>query len=463
MTARQRLYPLLPKLYNRTASDTETGLIDKVTLKLSGAELLVHQRNDLRAYLELISNSPTGLFRRGQGPAQNTLEIRDGWHLSGSIRFTKGWGSRVGENFRYKAELHLNPSRFLAHNPDKIYQNSTVTVDDLRLNVTEANRLKELSLDGQDNFLSEQQYISIERDGGFLEFFRVYVQTIRRLVDEELNFPLLDALSVSTIQTQGAGSSLDWDVVRANDFRECQIVHSEIYWERWSTDALGTVRDIERIVGPTVRRIIRMVFQVSSSIELGVRPRNRELNSLSFTVDTGRRGVELLVYAKAWTRVRLELKYKGSLRRHLTNKPPLGDQANWDGYVGDMIAAALEDGQRRIRPFFDELHRVDDGERFGVAQLLDAFRQVIDACEGDQTIAAEVLTIIMQTDGITYPYGPRRSGVEATERDTKLRAAIKVLVQRDVLEPSRTQSRGAPIRRYTLALSFRNSMQRMRE
>ena len=334
MATRQRLHPLLPRLYTRTASDTEAGLVDKVTLKLSGGELLVHQRNDLRSYLELISNSPAGLFRRGRGPAQNTLEIRDGWHLSGSIRFTKGWGLHVGENFRYKAELHLNPSRFLAHNPDKIHQNSTVTVDDLRLNVAEADQLKVLSLDGQDNFLSEQLYISIERDGGFLELFRAYVQAIRRLIDEELNLPLLDTLSVSTIQAQGTGSSLDWNAVRVHNFRECQIAHSEIYWERWSSDALGAVRDIERIVGPTVRRVTRMVFQVSSFIELGVRPRNRELNSLSFSVDTGRRGIELLTYAKTWKRVRLELKYKRSLRRHLTNKPPLGDQANWDGYVG---------------------------------------------------------------------------------------------------------------------------------
>lgn len=463
MAARKRLHPLLPNLDNRSASDTETGLIDKITLKLSGAELLVHQRNDLRAYLELISNSPTGLFRRGRGLAQNILEIRDGWHLSGSIRFTKGWGLSVGDNFRYKAELHLNPSRFLAHNPNKIRHSNIITADDLKLSVMDADQLRELSLDGQDNFLSERQYVLVERNGGFLQLFRAYVQAIRRLIDEELSLPLLGAPSVSTIQTQESGPSLDWDVVRANDFRECQIAHSEIYWERWSTDALGAVRDIERIIGPTVRRISRMMFQVSDFVKPVAKPRNRELNSRSFSVDTGRRGIELLTYAKTWKRVRLELKYKRSLRRHLINKPPLEDQANWDGYVGDMLAAALEDAQRRIRPFFEELRRVDDGEQFGVAQLLDAFRRVIDACEGDQSIAAEVLTIIMQTDGITYPYRSRRSGVDATERDTKLRAAIRVLVQRNVLEPSQTQSRGAPSRRYTLALSFRNSMQRMRE
>lgn len=463
MAARQRLHPRLPRIPGDPSSEIETGFVDKVTLKLSGAQILVHRDSDLRSYLEIISNSDTGLFRRGQGRAQNTLEIRHGWHVRGSVRFTKAWLSHGGQRFRYKAELHLNPSRFLAHNPHAAGRGYGVTADDLRLNSTEEIALRENSLDGQDNYLAEPLYRAMIGSRDFGRIFYGYLYALRELIESELNLPLLDAPSWFEVQSDLQGRGSDWNIVRINEFDECIVDHSEIYWERWCLDALGKVRDIERQIGPTVRRLSRRMFEVSDLVQPGIRPRSRDQNSLSFSVDTGRRGIELLTYAKCWQRVRLELKYKKSLRRHLNDKPPSEGQGDWDVYASDMVDAAVADAHRRIRPFFEELHRRDDGQRFGVEHLLDVFRRIIDACDGDQPLASEVMTIITQTDGILHPYEGRPRGDEPSERDRRVRAAITQLVRQKILEPSKTQSRGARARRFSLAPAIRKNLQRMRE
>jgi len=459
--ARPRIHPRLPKLHSGRTTDLEAGIIDKVTIRLGGGSLVVKSLEDLRAYLNLVSNSDTQVFRRGQGNAQNVLEVTGGWLFSGNIRYYPGRMTPFGQIVRYKAEFNLNFSRFLAQCPSSSNRRFRTSTQFLRLNQEVSANLRERSLDGQDNYLEESQFRAVHRTGNLTFSLDRYLRMVRQLVEEELSLPLIDSPTFEELRRVRDNAAFDWNVVRANDFTSCVVPYSEVYWERWSTDALNEIKRVERLIAPTSRKVRRALYEISSRANPRIRPRSRDLNSLSFSIDTGRTGIELCAYAKQWQRSRFEVRYKGTLRKYLNDLPEFEGLQSWDVYVGRLLNAATEDAAARIQVFLNEIQLDRDDEPVGMAHLFDAFRHVLNVCDGDQELAMEVMTIIVQVGGITHPTSGRRLSEEQGDREVQIRAAIDLLIGKGVLKKSGTQPRGSRTRTYVLSPSFLRSVQAM--
>ncbi len=467
--ARYRIPPGLPHLRSSAEGELEEGVVDKVSIRLSGAILYARSLSQFRAYLNSIARSPLDLFETRGGTHRNTLKIRRGWLFSGQVRFSLS-AQRHGIYRIYStAELHLNPSRFMAHNPDGGLRNFTPSDDMLRAREDIKLDVAANSLDGNDNYLPGNTYRRIMRSQEGNRALMAYLAGVQALVERELQIPFDGNPDWSNIESNPTSDRIDWDVAPHSDFQNCTVSCAEVYWERWVSDALSAVKELDDIIDPTVRGVARVLYPVRN-VGVGIRreeqtvqirPTSRSMNSLCFTAETGRNGIKLKAYAKQHRRVRMEIEYRGNLAQLLGATVGDYDGMDWSEYLFDLLRLAREDAATRISRFFSVIRQSRSVEPVLISTFVEVFQQLANACDGDQELASEVMMILVSGGGITFPVNGRRRSDDPTVREGRILRSIDVLRRSGVLQKSSTQSRGGRARRYVLAPKFRAALQKM--
>tara|TARA_R110002110_G_scaffold415833_1_gene657131 strand:- start:6315 stop:7670 length:1356 start_codon:yes stop_codon:yes gene_type:complete len=445
-------------MWGGNTRDIENGLVDKISLRLSGGIFYARDASQFRAYLNIIANSSLGLFRTAGGRQFNSLIIEDDWLFSGKVSFSLSRRRRGIYRVHASATLNLNPTRFLAHNEEAGEHGFEPSDEMLRRDPALRMDLQGTSLDGNDNYLSEGRYkrtISTQR---FDRALRVYLAGVQALLERELSRPFDANPHWSAIQSDPFSEHVDWDVAPYLSFQECVISDTEIYWERWTTDALDAVREMDHIIDPTSKHISRILYPLGNAGQIRRRPNSRTANSLCFTVETGRNGVKLKVYAKQVRRMRLEIAYDGTLAQFLSARVSEYQGINWAEYVFDLLRLARSDARRRIRMFFRVAREDRVAEPVALSTFVDIFRHLSTACDGDEELASEVMTILLSGRGITHPVNGRRRTSVSNDRERRISSAIEVLCRASILQSSPTQSHGGRMRRYVLRPMYRNAI-----
>jgi hypothetical protein len=292
-------------------------------------------------------------------------------------------------------ELDLNPTRFLAHQPDPspaaILERDPFEA--LRVNASKRVQLALATLDGGDNVL-----IGLDRLGG--ERFEDRATQWQHLLTAYLTHLRL-ALH-ATIRPQHIETALIED--------KLTLTQVETYYEFSAADAVSTVGDLSRLLmsADGASRLFRRAEIGGTS--------NARWMKLPLTAD-----IDAKVYAKTHDRVRVEITY--------TSRVEQAAERAGVARTGSTIAKLMTlntDAARRLETFWDALMTLDalDASATDVCEFMARLNRAVP--EGNRRL---MLSLIANNRGVT-----------ATAKEGFAPPAVcRALVREGILTPARAR------------------------
>ena len=111
---RHRTRTVLPPLTFNQTPQLQLGTLDQLKISFPDYRIRYSSRGVLDQYLAALGESE--LFRQNFGSRRLVLSVRPGWLFSGKVRVFPSYGEASSVAYA-RIELHLNPTRFLAHHP----------------------------------------------------------------------------------------------------------------------------------------------------------------------------------------------------------------------------------------------------------------------------------------------------------------------------------------------------------
>jgi hypothetical protein len=320
-------------------------------------------------------------------------------------------------------ELLLNPTRFLAHRSLPLEQEPEII---LREDTQARERLTRTTLDQQDNMLSDPT----RTYGRATDILNLYLDKVTTLIDQTLRRYADEDPAV-----------LQPDIRVFPNWSGFVVPRAEVYWEFSSEDAVDVVHQLQPHLNAAASEVSTSEYPIDPDPE-GTTPVRSHVhrNAVAVEVGLGSRRVSLLVYAKAYHRVRFEIRYsrlRSALGRQVATSL-IGEQLI---DLSRLLQVAAETANRRLQRFRAALFHVDVLVNPGLPQLLRLASSLARAVGDNEDLADRIFSCLATTGGIS------------SSSDPDWQRAIEALEQMGIIVRRRTALRSNH-RRYALSQAY---------
>ena len=318
--------------------------------------------------------TPDRLFRveNGRQPRFSPVSIlkdrqRDLWLVSGQGDLTTNGAGR----WVLKMSLSLNPQRYLAHQPSAEPDTLRARPPEVALRVNEDVREEHalFALDGNDTVILRTDHAGgtafDNREQQWRTILGIYLDQVRNLIAFELE------------RCQFHNVVVRWEAVS----------QAEIAWEFTHADAVSWVGDLCRSVFATAPSVS---WRRGIAIEAG-----RERNADWFIVSLAKH-IKLRVYAKAVSRIRVEIIYNDHISQEANNR---GRDPLATATILTTLMALSQRAAVRVLLAWNGFLRNTPGRAPATGDILDFLARLDAAVPPDQRQA--VLSILVNSGGIT--------------------------------------------------------------
>jgi hypothetical protein len=403
-----------------------------------------------RAYLTafLCRLDEVTVFKQGFGSRLRWFDLEgNDWLIKPKLHFRDDQGipsfeaSGLRPCLNLTVHLECNPTRFRAHRGSHYRAIAAMpAAEALQVNPDARERGGNLSLDGNDNILTEAQWSSL---GGWQRWFDLLLLKARAFIDETIQ-------GVCDLPSEEALPNADWDVRACPDWRAAVIKQAEVYFERREELAIGTVYDL----APRLMDLSEAL--VATEHREGVEPGAPQIGvsgnamSLSATLrgpDSRGKRVDLVVYAKAHDRLRIEIRYIGNLAQLLYRRAVrAGDDEpdEWPATLRAYFEDAVRDAVRRLTHIEEVLNPPIASRPATVTDIVMVTTALMSACDNDPALFNRLMAILLVRGGVTG------------NTDPAVMRALQELVERGILARRSIRTSGVgQLPRYTLAPRYR--------
>lgn len=458
--------------------------IDKLVIHIPDIEVRFDNADAARGYLLRLSS--TDYFRSSHSDNLFfNIDPEDRYHFGGSLSFRRESDVRYSATFK----LHLNPTRFIAHNGCNHERFRTQSFEDIFLkSLRQARLIRELTLDNKDNFLRDPYFEQTCHNS--FEIYHLYIGRVLQRLENALRAsgPLrrIGVARISRVRPPAnTVGELDFSLERV------QVRQIEAYWDMAHADAIAAFHD-------TVKPVIRQgAYRYSEHDYVSPACEEEEVNEeespdnvcryseerygnspsliLRYGDNPQRRRVELSIYPKTTNVIRFEYRYYRSIASYVNRNnyeisAPFrhayeeGGLRSWDEstniHIPDMrdinllIDKALHDAHSRLLPVLRAIGRSVREQSTVPVHTLEILRVVKEfyqhlhrACVGNNR-HMQVFLCMLTPDGRISYHEDHRIG-EFTQSFLRLKEDTPLLERVRLVESERGS------RQYILAPRYR--------
>ncbi len=331
----------------------EAARIDALRLSYPRFECAFRDDGAIQAYASLLGMQE--LFRHSQKPQgarwRHTLSVENDWYLSGTVEFSPLYRGRWSST---EVQLDLNPTRLRAYKDAPI---TSLDWDAPRrlLSVPTRRRRSRIdrTFDQNDNILPANDWA---QSYDVVDFTTNYLRAAQSVVGEELVDTSDTALgapegaSVGELIAQAERVNADWDYLLRPDWTGWAVRRLEVYWEFRADDALALLYRLASAARAASHECVTRYFDRPPPEDGGSRDQPRwrtRFNAFIIEIPAGREGVSIVVYAKQRQRLRVEVRFEGSLRGLVRgDTSERACPSNMDGLTR-LLNMALDDALER--------------------------------------------------------------------------------------------------------------------
>lgn len=350
----------------------EEALFDKIELRCS-TPIGFPDAQTQDEYLSIIADQSgvsEPLFSvRGRNAGRVQMLVARGWHFAGTASLT----TRMPRTY-LDLQLSLNPTRWMRYH-DALPLSEIVELPpeaSMRLATPSATN----TLDGRDNILAHRDRTGTPAEhhhvSEHMAFLDVYLEHLRSFLRDRL-------VPSPTENELPQGINFSYELPQYPSSAEC-------YYEFYSEDAVALVADLQKAAMALVIDPSWTSYRIEGEIAN---------NSLCLNIRMSS-DVLVAIYAKSFTTIRLEVRYKRKLGRifgpYLANIELITASRALDALRrhASITLGRLMDG---IADYFDE--------NGGRADLLDMMGEIWNAVGHDRSRARAVLSQLVNTGGVS--------------------------------------------------------------
>jgi hypothetical protein len=366
----------------------EYGRQDKVEFSFGG-HVDFQDPDDLGATLfqHLTATSVGRLFEAPRyRPGGIALRIRSGWLFSGTMTILPARGQRRPVEVR----LAVNPTRFAAYaarfNAVSVAELGQYTVQELlRDDPTQKAALGQQTLDGDQNFIPYSPWIAaVSRN--WSDLVQLYLSAIKQVIETDF------AERAAALPNDGVTLTLS-DPCGV----PLTLMHVETHWEFQVSDALLAFAGLERWLVAAAPSVVQ-----TRRVDL----RLEQQRAARWVKFEARRGVEIAAYAKARTRLRLEIRHYARGRHSIGQGLSPALQFSAMTTLLERVERLRTDAAERINLLLDRaqltqlVRSVATGDVF--AQVLS---EVSRACAARRGLLPVIFSQIVASGSVDAPHG----------------------------------------------------------
>ena len=369
------------------------------------------ERSDL-----VVDRLPTGAIRLAF-PSTSWL-----FRLEITLRYSDGRWSGAGS-------FEANATRLLANTGDRHDFSNIDEFHAAELSTSPAIRTAPETLDGKDNFVPNA-LLRVALNTDWCALAQVYLNSVFLAVHQVIG-------SVHEFN----GTPQHTPLLLMPGPHQWVLREVEFYQEFEDDNAPMRVAEIAEIA-----RGLTSEFGVDEHGPAIFGERRIE-NMPSMQLSLGRAGIHLSVYAKAFNRIRMEVRYK---------KYPIkacglsrASYVNANTWFCDMLRDIQRDAVRRLDLFMSGYRSQRGGDPGSLVSLAICLPKIAEACLGEENYSYKILSLLIMNGALTGA------------GDARMQRVIDRLVESRVLHQVRTSPRSST-RDYPLTPRFRRSLQRLR-
>jgi hypothetical protein len=259
--------------------------------------------------------------------------------FGGTMRFIQR-----GQLIRARLDLQLNPTRFIRHHGTDVERLRQVPARELILGASQENQALRRALDGNDNYLSSEQY---HLSAPIIEeLYAIYWQAVMEAFWGEINSRFPISLGSELNRHLNLTDYGELYAVFALNMRHLSIKKLEVYWDVACQEALMVLdTQIRPLLAPMAAQYRRTRYMQSGALESTA---GREYNADTYTFPLLAK-YDFKVYAKLANILRFEFRYGSSVygfaKRQYDVEPMQHRYAVYPEYIGKvlrLIAAAKQ-------------------------------------------------------------------------------------------------------------------------
>ncbi len=296
-------------------------------------------------------------------------------------------------------QLDLNLSRFIALCAYPNEQWDTAPIAELLKTDEDLEEVRQRStFNDVTNMLSPEHWRQSHEQEAL---FQRYLRFVQQYVEDQLR------LAALYDENLDPNRPLDGDDCQFHgEWGDCVIYRTEAYHEFFTPDALSAVYSLRDKMQEAVSNVTEHVYGIPRPIQEGrVRWRTRQ-NALALSCNMERKGIDLIVYAKAPRRIRFEVRFSESL------KTMIGRGLRFEGHAGSGITEndisqtlswVRQNATERLGHFINEIARLSNNEAPSMEAFLDMMHEVNVACNGDNLLMRDLLSILVNNKAVSRP------------------------------------------------------------
>lgn len=428
VAVRRRVRPGLHILAEASQVREEYGRQDKVEFSFGG-HIDFQDQEDLGATLFQHLN-PTSVGRVFEAPLYRagriTLRVRSEWLFGGKMVILPARGQRR------PVEVHLivNPTRFAAYaarfNTASVAElGQYAALDLLRDDPDQKAALGQQTLDGDQNFIPYSPWITAA-SRNWSDLVQLYLSAIKRVIETDF------AERAAALPNDGVTLTLN-DPCGA----PLSLKHVETHWEFQVSDALLAFAGVERWLAAAAPSVVQ-----TQRIDLRLE-QERAARWIKFEA---RGGVEIAAYAKARSRLRLEVRHYGRGRHSIGQGLSRALQFSSTTTLLERLARLREDAAGRVNLLLGHAQLT---QLVQSAATGDAFARVLSevsrACASRRGLLPVIFSQLVASCSVDAPRG------------SKLLNACEVLCHSGILQRATVVARSRSAR-FLLTEPYRSAV-----
>jgi hypothetical protein len=379
--------------------DISFANLDKIRIRVNRAYSIRFQSDDdYNGFKRALGQSD--VFSQGNIHRSSTFKVRkrvgnlgERWLFGGGLQFRRNSSlSGAGVVYMGVLDLELNSSRFINHFVENYRgivadENFHSRVSEYTVNSRPHEILERslylpesaFGLDGNDNLIPRKVFRYARPVLGIFDpYFAKVLEFIRQKIEMTLASVLTRDRYELTVLLE------DWN-----------ISYAEVYWEYSASNAVAFINGLRGHLLP--------MFQDTEIVHYHAPAETVVRNCPSLRVNLGIRGVDLVVYAKTFDRVRFEVRYKDRVREKITQTNGLTFPECVTRGAGVLLQLAIENAQERLHRVFERIPDLDYEERCSFQAFVEFLSNLAEVCHeaGIHRNVRNMLSLLASNGGIS--------------------------------------------------------------